>query len=86
MAPCCDRRFRLGVRKHFLSERVVMRWHSCSGSGGSPSLEVFQSHGDVALMEVGSGHSGGGLGLGILEAFSSLNDSMHVLDELFSSA
>ena len=34
MAPCCDRRFRLGVRKHFLSERVVMRWHSCSGSVG----------------------------------------------------
>ena len=33
---------------------------------GSPSLEVFQSHGDVALMEVGSGHGGGGLGLGDL--------------------
>ena len=26
---------------------------------GSQSLEVFQSHGDVALRDVGSGHVGG---------------------------
>ena len=45
---------------------------------GSPSLEVFQSCGVVALRDVSSGHSGGGLelGLGILEGFSNLNDSM----------
>ena len=30
---------------------------------GSPSLEVFQNHGDVALSDVGSGHGGDGLGL-----------------------
>ena len=42
----------------------------------SPSLEVFRNHGDVALRDVGSGHGGAGLGLGILEAFSNLNGSM----------
>ena len=47
------------------------------GVVGSPSLEVFQNHGDVALRDVGSGHSGGGLGLGLvgLEVFSNWNDS-----------
>ena len=44
----------------------------------SPSLEVFQNHGDVALGDVVSGHGWGGLGLylGILVVFSDLNDSM----------
>ena len=53
----------------------------CSGTAahgvvGSPSLEVSQSCGDVALRDVGSGHGGGGLGWGILEVFSNLNDSV----------
>ena len=26
-----------------------------------PSLEVFNNHGDVALRDMGSGHSGGGV-------------------------
>ena len=43
---------------------------------GSPSLEVFQNSGDVALRDVGSGHGGGGLGLEISEVFSNLDDSM----------
>ena len=45
---------------------------------GSLSLEVFQSRGDVALRDVGSGHGGDGLGLdlGILEVFSNLTDSV----------
>ena len=45
---------------------------------GSPSLEVFQNHGDVALRDVVSGHGGGGMGLdlGILEVFSNINDSV----------
>ena len=40
---------------------------------GSPSLEVSQSRGDVALRDVVSGHSGGGLAVGLddhLVAFS----------------
>lgn len=38
----------------------VTQWHRLSREvGDSPSLEVLQSHGDVALRDVGSG---GGLG------------------------
>jgi len=44
----------------------------CLGGGGSPSLEVFQSHGDVALRHMGMV----GLGLGILDSFSNMNDYM----------
>ena len=45
---------------------------------GSPSLEVFQNCGDVALRDVSSRHGGEGLGLSlvILEVFSNLVDSM----------
>jgi len=44
---------------------------------GSPSLEGSQSHGDVALRDVGSGHRGvGGLDWMILVVFSNLDDSM----------
>ena len=48
---------RLGVRNNVFSIRVVMQQHSCTGGVGSPTLEVFQSYGDVV-----SGH--GGLGWG----------------------
>ena len=39
---------------------------------------MFKNHGDVILVDIPSGHGGGGLivGLGILAAFSNLNDSM----------
>ena len=45
---------------------------------GSPSLEVFQSHVDVALRAMGSGHGVMGCWLGwvVLEVFSNLVDSM----------
>ena len=48
------------------------------GGGGSPSLEVFKSHRDVALRDVVRGVVGVGLGLDYmtLEVFSNLNDSM----------
>ena len=35
---------------------------AAQGVVGSPSLEVFKNHGDVALGDVVSGHGGGGLG------------------------
>ena len=35
-----------------------MHWHSCPGSGGSPSLKVFQNRGDVALKNMVGGHAG----------------------------
>ena len=44
--------------------------------GESPSLEVFKNHGDVAHGDTVMGHLGGGLGLGILELFSNLSDSV----------
>ena len=68
----CQGRFRLAVRSNSFSQRAVRRWHSCPGSGGVTVLEVSQSCGDVALWDVGSGHSGGMLGLDwvILEVFS----------------
>ena len=47
-------------------------------------MEVFQSRGDVALRDVGSGHGGGGLGLrlGIVSVSSTLNDSMILFYEV----
>ena len=43
---------------------------------GSPSLEVFEERGDVALRDVVSGHCGVGLDGVILEGFSNLSDSV----------
>lgn len=41
----------------------------CPGSGGITILEELQSRGDVALQDVCSGHSGGGLGWVIVVVF-----------------
>lgn len=74
----CQKGVRLGSRKHFYSERVVMRWHGLPREvvkgPSSPPLEAFENCGDVALRDVVIGHGGDGLGLDcvILEVFSSL--------------
>ena len=52
----------MGVRNNFFSERAVLQWHSCPGSGGVTVLGVFHNRGDVALRDVGSGHGGVGWG------------------------
>jgi len=43
----------------------------------SPSLKVLKNDRHVALGDVGSGHSGDGMG--ILKSFSNLNDSVIVI-------
>ena len=45
---------KLCSRKHFFSERVLTHWHRLPRERvESPSLEVMQNHGDVALRDVG---------------------------------
>ena len=46
-----------GNTKHFFSQREVLRWHSCPGVGGSPSLGVW-AVGTVGWAGVGRGDLG----------------------------
>ena len=73
----CQGKFRLDIWNFFFSERVVLQWHRLSREAVETSfLEVFKNHGDVVRGDMISGHGGGGVGLGILEAFFNPNDSM----------
>ena len=52
-------RFRFGIRKSFFSERVMRYYSRLSREVvKSPSLEVFNSHGDVTLRDVVTGCGG----------------------------
>jgi len=49
----CQGRFRLGIRKNFLSESVVRPWPRLPRAvGESPSLEGFKKRVDVVLQDV----------------------------------
>ena len=70
--------FKLDIGKNLFSERTMMQWHSCPGSGG---VTVLGGVPEQRCGTEGRGHGRGGLELGfmILEVNSNLNNSVILL-------
>ena len=71
-------RLMLDIWNILFSKRVVMQWHSCTGSAGVTVPGDVTEPRRCGTGGGGYGHGGGGLGLDsvILVVFSSLNDSV----------
>jgi len=80
MALSCARGSSDGTSGKVSSQKLITHWHRLPREVvKSPSLELFESHGDVALRDMVSGHGGDGLTAkldDLLDVFSNLNDSM----------
>ena len=56
----------MDIRKKLFSERALRHWNMLPREVvGSPTMEVFMNHGDVALRDVVSVHGGDELTVGL---------------------
>ena len=65
------------MKKNFFSERVVMQWHSCPGSGGVTIHGGAPEQWRCGTEGRGQWARWGGVGMGIFVVFFNLSDFMN---------